>query len=204
MNGTVDPGQNWWARNAPRMKTYFRLVLGVVWLFDGVFKFTSGYTNDFLSDVQNSQSTAPGWLSGWYSFWATQATQHGTAIVYTVGALEVLLGLALVLGFMRKIAYLGGVVLSLLIWAIPEGFGGPYGAGSGATDLGTGIIYAIAFFGLIVINSTYGPSRWSVDNLIERHFPRWASVAEFGGMRSLPGSRTTAAGTGAGDRPPTP
>jgi len=183
---------NWWARNAGGMKTIFRLVLGIVWLFDGVFKFTSGYTSDFLGDVQNSQSSAPSWLSGWYSFWVTQATNHGTTIVYTVGTLEVLLGLALVLGFMRKVAYLGGVFLSLLIWAIPEGFGGPYGAGTGATDVGTGIIYAIAFFGLIVINSTYGPSRWSVDSLIERRFHRWATVAEFGGVGAL--GPTNAAG----------
>jgi len=182
--GTVAE-KNWWGRNASGLKTVFRLVLGIVWLFDGVFKFTSGYTDNFLSDVQTSQSNAPGWLSGWYSFWVSQATSHGTLIVYTVGTLELALGIALVLGFLRKIAYLGGVVLSLLIWAVPEGFGGPYGAGTGATDLGTGIIYAIAFFGLIVINSTYGPSRWSLDSWIERRFPRWASLAEFGGIRTV-------------------
>ena len=176
---------NWWARNASRLKTVFRLVLGLVWMIDGVFKFTSGYTGSFLSDVQNSQGNAPGWLGGWYSFWVTQATNSGNLIVYTVGTLELLLGIALVLGFMRKVAYLGGVALSLLIWAVPEGFGGPYGAGTGATDIGTGIIYALVFFGLIVINSTYGPSRWSVDHLLERRFPRWASIAEFGGIRAL-------------------
>lgn len=153
------------------MKTAFRLILGVVWTINGFFKFISGYTGDFLGDVQSSQSSAPGWLSGWYSFWVTQATNHGTAIVYTVGVLEVLLGLALILGFMRKIAYLAGIALSLMVWAIPEGFGGPYGAGTGATDVGTGVIYAIAFLGLVVINATYGPSRWSVDHLIERKFP---------------------------------
>jgi nitrite reductase (NO-forming) len=194
MNTSKTPDRNWWARNAGRLKTVFRVVIGVIWAIDGFFKFTSGYTGSFLGDVQNSQSGAPGWLNGWYSFWVTQATHNGTAIVYTVGVFETLLGIALILGFMRKIAYIGGVVLSLLIWAIPEGFGGPYGAGTGATDIGTGIIYAMVFFGLIVINSTYGPSRWSVDNLIERRFPRWASVAEFGGVRALPPAVTAPAG----------
>ncbi|HYA58370.1 MAG TPA: DoxX family membrane protein [Thermoplasmata archaeon] len=169
----------------------FRIILGVVWLIDGAFKFTSGYANDFLTAVGNTQSTAPSWLSGWYSFWVTQATNNGNLIVYTVGGLELALGIALVLGFLRKIAYLGGVVLSLLIWAVPEGFGGPYGAGTGATDIGTGIIYALVFFGLIVINSTYGPSRLSVDHFIEKFFPRWASLAEFGGIRSLRTSAPT-------------
>ncbi|MCI4360861.1 MAG: hypothetical protein L3J91_04090, partial [Thermoplasmata archaeon] len=95
-------------------------------------------------------------------------------------ALEVALGLALLLGLMRKIAYLGGVVLALLIWAVPEGFGGPYQSGAGGTDIGTGVIYAIAFLGLIVINATYGPSRFSLDAVIERRFPAWARIAEFG------------------------
>jgi thiosulfate dehydrogenase [quinone] large subunit len=172
---------NWWVRHIGGLKTGFRVILGVVWLLDGVFKFTSGYVDNFLGDVQNSQSNAPGWLSGWYSFWVTQATNNGTLIVYTVGTLEMALGLALIVGLMRKYAYVGGIMLSLLIWAIPEGFGGPYGAGTGATDLGTGIVYALALFGLVVINATSGPSRWSLDAAIERRFPRWAAVAEFGG-----------------------
>jgi thiosulfate dehydrogenase (quinone) large subunit len=77
------------------------------------------------------------------------------------------------------------VVPSLMIWATPEGFGGSYVAGTGATDIGTGIIYAKVCFDLIVINSTYGPSRWSLDNPLERRFPRWASIAEFGGVRAI-------------------
>jgi uncharacterized membrane protein YphA (DoxX/SURF4 family) len=180
MNATVVESDSWWARHARVLKTAFRLFLGIAWLTDGILKFTSGYVNDFLSDVQNSQSNAPSWLSGWYSFWVTQATNNGTLIVYTVGTLEVMLGLALIFGFMRKIAYGGGVILSLLIWAIPEGFGGPYTNGSGTTDIGTGVIYAIAFLGLIVINATYGSSRFSIDYLIERAYPRWAKIAEFG------------------------
>jgi len=186
MDHVANAGQNWWARNAGGLKTVFRLTLGLVWTINGLLKFTSGYSGSFLSDVQNSQSNAPSWLQGWYSFWVTQATQNTYLIVYTVGTLELLLGLALLLGFLRKIAYLAGMTLSLLIWAVPEGFGAPYGPGTGSTDIGTGAIYALAFLGLIVINSTYGPSRWSVDHLVERRFPRWASLAEFGGIRSLP------------------
>lgn len=178
---------NWWARNASRLKTVFRLILGLVWTIDGALKFTSGYNGTFLSNVQASEANAPSWLHGWYSFWVARATNHTSLIVYTVGTLEILLGIALLLGLLRKTAYLAGMVLSLLIWAVPEGFGAPYGPGSGATDIGTGAIYALAFLDLIVINSTYGPSRWSVDHLIEKIAPRWASIAEFGGIRALRG-----------------
>jgi uncharacterized membrane protein YphA (DoxX/SURF4 family) len=113
-------------------------------------------------------------------------------IVYTVGILEIVLGLALLFGFMRKIAYSGGVILALLIWAVPEGFGGPYQSGAGGTDIGTGVIYAIAFLGLILINATYGPSRASLDYYIEKRFPKWARIAEFGGhsSRDAPTAKT--------------
>jgi nitrite reductase (NO-forming) len=170
----------WWVRHAHPLKTVFRLLLGVAWLTDGVLKFTSGFVNGFLSAVQSAKGSAPSWLSGWFTFWANAASSNATAIVYTVGTLEIALGLALLFGFMRKIAYTGGVILALLIWAVPEGFGGPYQSGSNGTDIGTGIIYAIALLGLILINATYGPSRYSLDYAIERRWPRWALVAEFG------------------------
>ncbi|MFI5413957.1 MAG: nitrite reductase, partial [Candidatus Lutacidiplasmatales archaeon] len=111
--------------------------------------------------------------------------------VYLVGSLELALGLALIFGFMRKFAYVGGAFLSLFIWAVPEGFGGPYGPGS--TDIGTGAMYALLFLALILINATYGPSKWSADHLIEGRFPRWAKVAEF---QSPGGGRRPAASGG--------
>ncbi|NNN17475.1 MAG: DoxX family protein [Thermoplasmata archaeon] len=181
----------WWVRNARPLKTIFRVLLGVIWLIDGVLKFTSGFVDGFLAAVQAAQANAPSWLSGWYSFWVAQATANPSLIVYTVGVLEVFLGLALILGFMRKIAYAGGVILSLLIWAVPEGFGGPYQSGAGGTDVGTGVIYAVAFLGLILINATYGPSRYSLDFYIERRFPRWASIAEFRGAGDSPSPTST-------------
>ena len=187
VGGSAAQGDGWWVRNAVPLKTTFRVLLGIVWLIDGILKFTSGFVDSFLAAVQNSQANAPSWLSGWFSFWASQATSNASLIVYTVGSIEVILGLALITGFMRKIAYAGGVILSLLIWAVPEGFGGPYQSGAGGTDVGTGVIYAIAFLGLILINTAYGPSRYSLDFYIERRFPRWASIAEFRGAGNPPG-----------------
>lgn len=187
VGGAAAQGDGWWVRNAVPLKTTFRVLLGIVWLIDGILKFTSGFVDSFLAAVQDAQANAPSWLSGWFSFWASQATSNASLIVYTVGSIEVILGLALITGFMRKIAYAGGVILSLLIWAVPEGFGGPYQSGAGGTDVGTGVIYAIAFLGLILINTAYGPSRYSLDFYIERRFPRWASIAEFRGAGNPPG-----------------
>jgi uncharacterized membrane protein YphA (DoxX/SURF4 family) len=170
---------NWWSRNVDGLKTALRVVFGLVWVIDGALKFTSGFVSGFPGAVQTASGNAPAWLSGWYGFWVPQANANPALIVYTVGILELVLGLALLAGFLRKIAYVGGVALSLLIWAVPEGFGGPYGSGAGGTDVGTGVIYALVFVGLIIINSTFGASRWSLDALIERHWPRWGRIAEF-------------------------
>lgn len=96
--------------------------------------------------------------------------------VYSTGILELALAFCLIFGFLRKPAYTVSLFLSLIIWSVPEGFGGPYGPGS--TDIGTGIVYAIVSFMLLVINAAFGPARYSLDFLIERKWPRWRKIAE--------------------------
>ena len=178
MSGTVPSGvseEGWTARNAHQLKVAFRVVFGLLWVIDGAFKFAPGLVDQFPGMIVTDGQ--PAWLQPWFQFWATQAASNAAFWVYTTGALELAVGLALVFGFMRKIAYVGGAVLSLFIWAVPEGFGGPYGTGS--TDPGGGVVYAMVFLMLIVINGAYGPSRYSVDYLIERSFPGWKYLAEF-------------------------
>jgi len=165
--------QGWWPKNAQVLKTLFRMLFGFIWVIDGSLKFQTGFASQFSVDG----SGQPAWLQGWFTFWANQVNGNPTVWVYLVGSLEVALGLALLFGFMRKTAYVCGAILSLFIWAVPEGFGGPYGPSS--TDIGTGAMYALLFLSLILINATYGPSKWSIDYQIERRFPRWAWLAEF-------------------------
>jgi uncharacterized membrane protein YphA (DoxX/SURF4 family) len=169
----------WWSRHVSPLNSILRILLGVVWTIDGILKFYSGFAGSFLSDLQGTQQGAPGYLQGWFTFWVNVTSPNPTAVVYTVGVFEILLGVALILGFMRKFVYALGVVLALLIWSIPEGFGGLYTITPETTDIGTGILYAFAMTGLILINAAHGPSRWSVDYYIERRFPAWARVAEF-------------------------
>jgi nitrite reductase (NO-forming) len=96
--------------------------------------------------------------------------------VYGEATIEIGLGALLVLGLFRKVAYIGGFFLSLLIWSVGEGFGGPYTAAS--TDIGAGIIYALGFLFLILVNATYGPSKHSLDHMIERKWGTWKKMAE--------------------------
>ena len=172
---------SWWARHIHPLNSILRVLMGIVWMYDGFLKFYSGFAGQFLSTLQGNQSSNPSWLSGWFQFWINVTGSNQVGVVYTVGFFEMALGVALVLGFMRKLAYTGGVVLALMIWSIAEGFGGIFQVITvNTTDVGTGIMYAFALFGLILINAAHGVSRYSVDYYLERHFPAWARIAEFG------------------------
>ncbi len=170
------PGSGWIGAHAAQLKTVFRVLFGIIWGIDGALKFSPGVVSSFAGMVSDASSGQPAWLAPWFAFWSTQASANPALLVYMTGALELAVAFALIAGFLRKIAYLGGAVLSLFIWAVPEGFGGPYGPSS--TDIGTGIIYAMTFLMLLVINAAYGPSRWSLDAVLERRWPSWAKYAE--------------------------
>src|SRR5215831_20176757 len=75
--------------------------------------------------------------------------------------------------------YLGGIILSLMIWSTIEGFGGPYGPGSSSTDIGAAIMYAFIFVAIIIVERSSNYSRYSLDALIERKFNGWKHLAEF-------------------------
>jgi nitrite reductase (NO-forming) len=64
------------------------------------------------------------------------------------------------------------------VWGTAEGFGGPYTSSS--TDIGTAVIYAVVFMGLLALNYEAGPSRFSVDYLIEQRVSWWHRIAEIG------------------------
>lgn len=101
-----------------------------------------------------------------------------------MAVVETLIAATLILGFARKLTYLSAAAFSLLIWATAEGFGGPYTSGS--SDVGTAIIYAVVFVGLLALSYHTGPSRYSVDYYLEQRFSWWWRRAELGGV-SAPG-----------------
>ena len=159
------------------IKTFIRVIFDIVWLVDGALKFQKGMVNSYVSMIQEVGNGQPLWLQPWFHFWAVAVNSNPALWLYSVGIGELLLGIALIAGGMRKVTYIAGIALSLIIWSVPEGFGGPYGPG--ATDIGTGIIYAFVFLALILINTTYGSSRYSVDYILEKRIKWWHRIAEF-------------------------
>ena len=199
----MSPGEPWMIRNRNGFRHALRMLFGLFWGLDAGLKLLPGTVFYFQERMISAGILQPAWLSGWFAFWLAQANAYGALDVALVATLEFFLAVALIAGLLRKTAYLGGIALSLFIWAIPEGFGGPYDPGT--FDIGVGIVYAIGFLFLIALDSYPASNAHTLDEKIERRWPRWATVAEVSGAptRSGIGTITGAAelaGTGAVER----
>ncbi len=166
----------WFLMNAFPIARAMEVLFGLVWAIDAALKFQVSFVSQFSSLIAASAAGQPSWLSGWFSFWSAVTMVHPTYFAYSIAILESVLAVSLVVGLARKLAYGGGFVFGLLIWAIPEGFGGPYGPSS--TDIGTGIIYAFVFVFLAVASGLGGPNKYTLDYHIEKRFGWWKRIAE--------------------------
>ncbi len=170
--------KSWLYKNINWMKPGIRITFGFVWLADAVLKLQPSFPQIFSNMLSSAADGQPAWLTGWFHFWVVTTRVNPTLFAYLMVVLELALAISLVLGFMRKFSYTGGFLLSLTIWSVPEAFGGPYGPGS--TDIGTGIIYAMVFLTLVIINMYGGASEYSLDILIEKKVKWWRKLSEFG------------------------
>jgi len=148
----------------------------VIWLIDATLKWLPGFRAGYMSTIMGAARGQPGWLQPWFNFWIRFQHPDAMFLAYLVAAVETLIALALIVGFARKLTYLSAIVFSLLIWATAEGFGGPYT--SGASDIGTAVIYAVVFAGLLMLSYYAGPARFSADYYLEQKISWWWRVAE--------------------------
>ncbi len=157
-------------------KDALRISFGVIWLIDAILKWLPGFRAGYMDTIMGQAQGQPGWLKPWFDFWINLQHPRVTLFAYLVAVIEMLIALALIAGFARKITYISAIVFSLLIWATAEGFGGPYT--SGAADIGTAIIYALVFASLLALSAYAGPARYSVDYYLEKRISWWWKVAE--------------------------
>ncbi|MDA8379353.1 MAG: DoxX family membrane protein [Actinomycetota bacterium] len=157
-------------------KDALRVTFGVIWLIDAILKWLPGFKDSYMSTIMGIAKGQPSWLRPWFDFWIRLQHPAATFFWALVATVESLIALALILGFARKLTYIGAIVFSLLIWSTAEGFGGPYT--SGASDIGTAIIYAVVFAGLLALSYYAGPARYSLDYYLERRISWWWKVAE--------------------------
>jgi nitrite reductase (NO-forming) len=169
-------------------KDALRITFGVIWLIDATLKWLPGFRASYMSTIMGEAQSQPGWLQPWFNFWIRVQHPDAMFLAYLVAVVETLIALALIAGFARKLTYISAIMFSLLIWATAEGFGGPYT--SGASDIGTAVIYAVVFAGLLTLSYYAGPARFSADYYLEKKISWWWRVAEM--RRPVPAQATAA------------
>jgi nitrite reductase (NO-forming) len=132
-----------------------------------------------MDTIMGQAQGQPGRLKPWFDFWINLQHPRATFFAYLVAVIETLIAVALVAGFARKLTYSAAIVFSLLIWGTAEGFGGPYT--SGAADIGTAVVYAVVFAGLLALSYYAGPARYSADYYLEDKVSWWWRIAEVRG-----------------------
>lgn len=173
----------------------------IIWLIDATLKWLPGFRASYMSTIMAEAQGQPGWIKPWFDFWIRFQHPQATFVAYLAAVIETLIALALIAGFARKITYSAAIVFSLLIWGTAEGFGGPYT--SGASDIGTAVIYALVFAALLTISYYAGPARYSADYYLEQKISWWWRVAEV--RRPAPAEApalATVSAAGASNGPP--
>jgi len=170
-------------------KDALRIGFGLIWLVDAALKWLPGFRASYMDTIMGEASGQPGWLKPWFHFWITVQHPDAASFAWLVAVAETLIAVALIAGFARKITYISAAIFSVLIWATAEGFGGPYT--SGASDIGTAVIYAVVFAGLLALSYYAGPSRYTADYYLEQKYSWWWKLAEL--RRPAPAPVTAAA-----------
>lgn len=156
--------------------TIVRVIFGVIFGINAYLKWLPGYRKTYISQLKSVAQGQPSRLHGWFHFWINVQSSAPTVFAVLTGVAETGLALGLLLGVARRLGYTAGVIYSLLIWAVGEGFGGPYMAGS--TDVGAGIVYALLFVTLLAFAPPARRERLSLDRFLVQRWPWWRFVAE--------------------------
>ncbi len=134
--------------NEDKSFALLRIVFGGVWAIDAYFKWQPTFLNNFIDYLTQGAQGQPTLVQGWINLWihGVSVDPHFFGVIVAIA--ETAIAVGLIFGLFTKIAMMGGIAMTLVIWSTAEGFGGPYMAGS--TDIGAAIIYAILFIAIWV------------------------------------------------------
>jgi len=147
---------------------FTRISFGLVWAIDAYFKWQPAFADHFVSYLQETYDGQPALIQSWLDLWIKLVSINPHLFARIVALGETGIAIGLLLGLFSNLAYAGGTLLALLIWAVPEGFGGPYTPG--ATDIGTGIIYVFGFLGLYLLSAGH---QYGLDRILRTRLGRW-------------------------------
>jgi uncharacterized membrane protein YphA (DoxX/SURF4 family) len=142
-----------------------RIIFGLVWLIDASFKWSPAFINNFTDYLNEGAQGQPALVQAWINLWVNGVNVDPHFFAILVAIAETAIALGLLFGLFTRVAMIGGIALTLVIWSTAEGFGGPYAAGS--TDIGAAIIYVIVFISLWLGKSW---RYYSIDNFLRWRF----------------------------------
>lgn len=125
-----------------------RVVFGLVWGVDAILKWAPQIRGDILTVLAQAQDGQPAWEQAWIHLWVSIASIDPMLFGTFIALVETALALSLITGIASRYALYCGAVFSLIIWSVPQGFGGPYAWGS--TDIDSGFVYFLVFVALIL------------------------------------------------------
>ncbi len=156
-----------------------RITFGVAWVVAAWLKWQPAFISGFADSVKGAMEGQPHLVQVWIGFWLNIINVNPTLFAVLEATTETLLAVCFLLGLCTDAACIVGMFLALGIWAIPEGFGGPYIAGQ-STDIGTAFPYII--LSALLLCARAG-RYYSLDNLLasrlkHRSFSEKASEVE--------------------------
>ena len=143
-----------------------RIIFGFVLVVAATLKWQPQFQNTFVAQVSAAKDGQPALVQGWISFWANLVSVNPLLFARMEATTETALAVFVIFGIFSNLTYIVGIFLSLGIWSIPEGFGGPYVPGH-STDIGTAFPYAVLFAVLFCISAGryYGLDQWLTSRL---------------------------------------
>lgn len=152
-----------------------RAIFGLVWAIDATLKWLPGFRSNFQSIIDEAGHGQPSWLSPWFGFWRHLTAHTPTTFAVVTAVAETVVSLCLLLGAFQRVTFAFGAAFAVIIWGVGEGFGGPYV--SGATDIGSAVIYALVFVALwaAVPRESRAAAPGLDQRLARRRLLRWAT-----------------------------
>jgi hypothetical protein len=188
-SGRIRPIAALVARRRSITRRDLQVALGVLWLLDGIlqaqpFMFTREFATQLIAGVGQGQ---PGFVSGPVHLGSTIIAAHPVASNLLFAAIQLLIGVGLLVGRTARFALAASIVWALGIWYLGEGLSG---LASGHASLLTGLPGSALLYAILAAaawprggSSEQPPASW----LVPAWAVLWIGAAIF---QLLPGQNT--------------
>ena len=143
-----------------------RVAFGLVWAIAAWLKWQPPFINSFSEKVSASGEGQPAAIRAWLAFWSHLISTNPHLFAYGLAATETAIAAFLIFGLLTNLTCVVSLLLSLGIWSVGEGFGGPYKLGE-STDVGAALVYALLSCVLLAIAAGryYSVDQWLTQKL---------------------------------------